>query len=94
MQSGKKREDGRVQMCVNVNHVCVKYQSYVMTLLYAAEELNNSYLLDMQSRILKSALSSIICNQVGKGAKVAMGRQGKAKTASETFCPQNIKTAR
>ena len=38
VQSGKKREDGRVQMCVNVNHVCVKYQSYVMTLLYAAEE--------------------------------------------------------
>ena len=38
VQSGKKREDGRVQMCVNVNHVCVKYQSYVMTLLYAAED--------------------------------------------------------
>ena len=64
----KKGENRRVQRCVNV--VCDEYQSYVMTLLYAAEELNNSYLLDMQSRILKSALSSKFVIKLGKVHKL------------------------
>ena len=57
-------------MCVSVNHVRVEYQSYVMALIYAAEELNNSYLLDMQSRILKSALSSKFVIKLGKVQKL------------------------
>ena len=88
MQSGKKREDGRVQMCVNVNHVCVEYQSYVMTLLYAAEELNNSYLLDMQSRILKSALSSKFVIKLGKVQKLQWEGKEKQKLPVKPSVPK------